>query len=59
MDKTQAYNFFLNGLKKKLLTVAHKLDEVETASPQYASLMDEHTRLQGLLATLDDIANSV
>lgn len=59
MDKKQAYDYFLGGLSKKLVALEHKIDEVEIGSPQYTKLMLEHTRIQGLLAALDDIANTV
>lgn len=57
--KQQAYEFFLNALKNKLIAVMHQMDAVDVESDQYDQLTNEQIRLQGLLSSLDQIANAV
>lgn len=57
--KQQAYDFFLHALKDKLIAVMNQIDTVDVESDQYGQLTNEQIRLQGLLTSLDQIANAV
>ncbi|HDR9229499.1 hypothetical protein [Burkholderia vietnamiensis] len=58
MTRKDAYNFFLDALKQKLIKRMHDLDKATPGSTLHNQLTAEVNELQRLLAALDDIANA-